>query len=165
MTWRWLEGGNGCKGCFPPRKHRLDLSCKGSCCVLWSCRRSPLSPKMVFHWSHCDHHTYTPTHTHTCTRTTEPVRGGRIPGDEGEEKQEVNAQMCSRMWQLTGYEAALHVRTRYSGSQRPLGRICTSFQLTVTSSPTLNWCWRSIINFKAHSGISTVAFGTPGVCW
>lgn len=43
------------------------------------------------------------THTHACAHyTVESVGDGRISGDEGEEKQDINAPLCSRMLQVTG---------------------------------------------------------------
>lgn len=70
---------------FSPERP-LKFSRKVRCCVLWSCRRSPLSPKMVFQWSHCDHGSH--------TQNTEPVGEGGNPGGEGvgEEKQEKERQ-------------------------------------------------------------------------
>lgn len=48
--------------------------------------------------------TVTITHTHTRmhVHTIESVGDGRIPGDEGEEKQDINVPLRSCMLELTG---------------------------------------------------------------
>ena len=128
MTQREREGGNRPKGCYSLENTdwteavRVDAvvygPVGGAHCLLKWC--------------------FTHTHTHTNIHAIELVGDGRIPEDEGEEKQHTNPLMCSRMLQLTGNEAVPHVRTRRAVLQRPPGRICTSFQPTVTSHPTLN---------------------------
>lgn len=56
-------GATDVKAVFHQKKTHWTSAARVDADVLWSCRRSPLSPKMVFHWSPCDHHTRTHTHT------------------------------------------------------------------------------------------------------
>lgn len=124
-------------------------------CVLWSCRRSPLSPKMVFQWSHCDHG------WHTHTQYMEPVGERAKHGGEEKEAEPVirgdavfHASCRKRPW--------LHVRTRSNRQSR--GRHLSYHLEIVKMMPKWGCVW-SYINFKAHSGFSTVEFGTACSCW